>query len=210
VKNFWTSCARSSAAVALAVLVLIAAAPALAKKKDKKPSDPAELFNPFLGIDHSHWLLGAVVEIATLEEVEAYLALTSDEEAASFVESFWAKRAEGVGVFEKKPRQVFDARATEADKRFSEGAFPGRRTDRGKIYILYGEPEEVTFDIPRQVNVPTNEVWKYPKDAPPGLHGEKPKKEYRFIELDGEKVLYTGQRIRENPLDRERRRREIY
>lgn len=204
VKNFsisWPKARRTSAWIAVAVLLI--AFPAAAKKKTK-PTDPDELFNPLLGLDYSFWLVGPIAAIASEDEIEAYLALTSDEEAAKFIDSFWAKRAEGVGFFEKKPRQIFEERAAEADKRYSEGAFPGRRTDRGKTLILYGEPEEVTFETPMEVGVPTLEVWKYPKDAEAGLDGEAPKRSYRFIEIDGSKVFYTNQKLRRSPLDRER------
>ena len=98
------------------------AAPAAAKK----PKDPEELFNPILGVNYSHWLVGPVVEIATEDEVEAYLLLVDDEGAKAFIDAFWEKRAEGVALFTKPPRQLFDERAAEADKRFSEGASPGR------------------------------------------------------------------------------------
>ena len=191
---------RRRAAVCFAVAVLLIASAAAAKKK--KPRDSNEVFNPLLGIDYSHWLVGPVADIASEEEIDSYLLLASDEEAAEFIQSFWAKRAEGVGFFEKKPRQIFEERAAEADKKFSEGAYPGRRTDRGKTFILYGEPEEIEFAAPLDVAVPTLEVWKYPKDAEAGLDGEEPQRSYRFIEIDGSKVFYTNQKLRRSPRDR--------
>lgn len=203
-KSFSISCPAARAAVVL-LAVLLAAAPAGAKK-NKKPDDPNELFNPLLGLDYSHWLVGPIADIATVGEIDEYLALADDEAAQRFIEAFWARRAEGIGFFEKKPHQIFEERAEEADKRFSEGAFPGRRTDRGKTWILYGEPEEITFEAARQVDVPTLEVWSYPKDAPAGLDGETPKRRYRFVEIDGSKVFYTNQKFRPDPLARDRRR----
>jgi len=199
-KSFWTFCARTS--VAALALVLLLAPPALArKKKDKKPTDPNELFNPLLGIEHSHWLVGAIAEIATLEEIREYLELLGDEDAEAFIDAFWAKRTEGYGYFDKKPREIYEERAVEADKQYSEGAYSGRRTARGTIYILFGEPEDVEFQIPHEVGVPTLEAWRYPKDAAAGLGGEPPERLYRFVEIDGSKVLYTGQKMRRNPRD---------
>ncbi len=199
-KSFWTFCARAS--LAALVLALLFAPPALAKKKkERKPTDPNELFNPLLGIDYSHWLVGPIAEIATLEEVRKYLELPSDEDAEAFVVAFWASRAEGYGYFDKKPREICEERAINADKLYSEGAYPGRRTARGTIYILFGEPEEVEYQIPREVGDPTLEAWEYPKDAEPGLGGEPPDRYYRFVEIDGSKVLYTGQKMRRDPRD---------
>ena len=176
----------------VAALVLGAASPAAAKKKKKKPKDAEELFNPLLGVEYSHWLVGPIVEIASADEVWAFLDLISDEEAVSFVEDFWKQRNEGTGFFEESPQQLFDKRAVEADKRFTEGSLPGRRTDRGTIYILFGEPEEVEYSTPDRIDEPTLEIWKYPEDAEAGLTDEPPKKSYRFVEVGGSTVLYNA------------------
>lgn len=173
----------------------------------KKPKDPDELFNPMLGIEHAHWLVGPIVEMATEEEVETYLFLTSDEKAAEFVERFWAERNEGTPVFQKTPRQLFEERAEEADKKYSEGAYPGRRTDRGSILILYGEPESIEFESPQRLGDPPLEVWTYPKGSEKGLDGKKPKRQYRFVRIDDSVVRYTGQKLRQDPRDRLKRNR---
>lgn len=176
----------------IAVGLLLAAAPLAAKKKSRSAED---LFNPLLGIEYSYWLVGPIAAIASETEVDAYLALASDEEAARFVEAFWSRRNEGTAVFTKTPQKLFEERGVEADKRFTEGTYPGGRTDRGTIFILYGEPEKVEFESPTEVDRPTLELWRYPKDAPKGLDGERPKTSYRFFE-DGDKtVFYTGQKL---------------
>lgn len=196
--------ARVSGFFALALLValgLVVATPVVADK----PVDVDELFNPILGLDYSHWLVGPVAVIASEEEIETYLHLTSDEEARAFIDAFWEKRAEGTAIFQKTPRQLFQERAEDADKRFSEGARPGRGTDRGEILILYGEPETIEFESPRKVGDPTLEVWNYPDDAPEGLDGEKPNRRYRFVDLGDTVVLYTGQKLRPSLRDRVRR-----
>jgi len=175
------------ACVALSVFVFAAQAEA------KKPSDPEELFNPLLGVEYSHWLVGPIVEIATEDEVEEYLLLTSDEEAETFIDAFWERRAEGLGPFDKTPRQVFEARVEEADKRFTEAAYSGSRTDRGTIFIVYGEPDEIAFEeADRKAYAPTVETWKYGKDAEPGLDGEKPKARYRFVKIDELTVFFNS------------------
>ena len=206
-KNFSTCSARTESRggapalpaflVLLVVALVLAAAPADAKKKKKQARDAEELFNPLLGIDYSHWPQGAVARIADEEEIDAYLALTDDQEAIAFIDAFWAKRAEGVGLFEKKPRQIFEERAEEADRRFSEGALPGRATDRGAIFIVHGEPEEIEFRTPRRVDTPYLEVWTYSKDAEPGLDGEPPEGAYSFFEDDeGHTIRYDGRKVR--------------
>ncbi|MEM1205748.1 MAG: GWxTD domain-containing protein [Acidobacteriota bacterium] len=195
--------------LSLAVVVLWAWVGAAAVPAKKKPKSPEDLFNPMLGVEYSHWLQGPIFEIATAQEVEDFLLITSDDEAQAFVDRFWDSRdpkGSGVDFFAKKPRQIFDERSVEADKRFSEGAYPGRRTDRGSVLIVYGEPEDIEFEAPRRVGDPTLEVWKYPKDSEKGLDGEKPKKQYRFVRIGEKTVRYTGQPLRRDPRDRLRPR----
>lgn len=187
------------------ISLLLVALPAAAKKK---PSDPDALFNPMLGPDYAKWLVGPIVEMATAKEVERYLELISDEEATAFIAEFWEQRNADTPVFEKTTQQIFDQRMIEADKRYTEGAYPGSRTDRGKIYIVFGEPETIEFEAQDRVDAPTLEVWYYPKDAPEGLGGKPPERKYRFVKIDGETHLYTGQRIRRDPRDDLRRRRD--
>lgn len=179
-------------AVVLAVTVAGTASPAAA---GPKPTDPEELFNPLLGPDWATWLSGAISWIATEKEIEEFLLLGTDEEAEAFARAFWAGRAEDVAPFQKTPEQLFEARSETADSRFSEGAWPGRRTDRGTILIVYGEPESIEFESGQKVGEPTQEVWKYAKDAEEGLDGEKPERRYRFYSRDG-KTVFWDQRAR--------------
>jgi GWxTD domain-containing protein len=185
----------------LFLLAALVAAPAFGKK----PTAAEDLFNPFLGIDYSYWLVGAIAQIATEDEVRAYLALTTDAEAKAFVDAFWAKRNVGTAVFKKTPQQLFELRSADADKRFSERTYPGRRTDRGATFILYGEPEKIEFQSPLKVNDYTLEVWSYAKDAEPGLDGQKPKRQIRFVEIEGKTVFYKGQAKRPDPRQQHRR-----
>ncbi|MEM9553846.1 MAG: GWxTD domain-containing protein [Acidobacteriota bacterium] len=185
------------------LLLALCMLPASARDLD----DTSELFNPLLGIDYSHWLTGAVGQIASEDEIDEYLELIDDIEAEAFIAAFWALRNEGTRPFQKTPEQLHAARAVEADKRFSQGAFPGRLTDRGKILVLFGEPEEITFETPQRIDVPPLETWWYRDAEVLGLHGEKPRQRYQFLrQKDDRVVLYTGQTIRD-PRQRLRQRR---
>ena len=171
------------------LLVLALASPSVALKK---PVDAEELFNPLLGVDYSHWLVGPIFQIATDKEVEEYLALVSDEEAASFIEKFWERHNKDTEVFKKTPEQIFEQRAETADSRYSEGTLPGRLTDRGTIYVLFGEPEEIEYESSELLDGPSIESWQYGKEAGKGLNGEKPKKAFRFIQVGNSTVFFTN------------------
>jgi len=147
---------------------------------------------------YSQWLLGPISRMATGAEIDAYLALDEDSEAQTFIESFWRERSNPDSPWPTdQPRAVFERRLAEADTRFSEGTKVGRWTDRGTIYILYGAPEKSYFEVPeRPRNSPRQpepvEVWSYPKDAPRGLDGEKPKRKYFFVKRGEATVLWRS------------------
>ena len=172
----------------------------------KKPVDAEELFNPLLGVEYSHWLVGPIYEMATDQEERDYLQLLSDEEAKSFIEAFWSRHNEGTELFTKTPQQIFEARAETADSRYSEATYPGRLTDRGTVYILFGEPQEVEFESSELLGGPPIEVWTYGKDAGKGLSGEKPDKRYRFMEIDGKTTFFNNQLSEREARKRQRRR----
>lgn len=212
-KNSWISCVTAegfgrATRLALTWLILssLVATAVGAKGKGKKERDPDELFNPLLGIEHSHWLVGPIAHLATDEEIDRYLMLTGDEQAVAFVEAFWADRNQDTPLFTDPPQKIFENRVAEADKRFREGAYPGSRTDRGTIYVLYGEPGSEEYEKPRKVGDPSPEIWRYDKDAPPGLDGERPQRMYRFIEIDGLTVFFR-EHMRRDPRLRDPRRR---
>lgn len=180
------------------LLILLTAVPAAEALKKKTP-DAEELFNPLLGPDYAFWLVGPIYHMASDREVEDFLNLLDDSEAKAFIEAFWQERNKGTKIFQDTPQQIFDQRAVEADKRFTENVYPGRRSDRGTLLILYGEPKEITFESPKRSGDPPFEVWSYGTDASPGLDGRKPKKSYRLIELDGSTVFWANQHIRRKP-----------
>lgn len=183
--------ARSLAPVLLLALLAGCAGGAL-------PRDRTELTNPFLGPEYTGWLVGPIARLATPEEIEAYLAATSDEQARELVEAFWAKRTGAADPFGNPPRYVFDRRAAEADRAFTEAGYSGRRTDRGAVFILYGPPKKVDYEVSPTPGEPPIEVWMYDETSPPGLDGKRPSGLYRFIKRGDLTVTYTPGRP--NPL----------
>ena len=192
----------------LALAVVLVATPSSALKK--KWLEAEELFNPLLGPEYSHWLVGPIYHMATEAEVETFNNLIDDAEAEEFIAAFWKKRNEGTPPFTDTPEQVFENRAIEADKQYSEGAYPGRRTDRGTIFILYGKPNDIEFETPRRVGDPTKEAWLYDDAAGEGLDGEEPKKRIRFVKVGERTVLFTGQKIRRDPREELKRRQRSF
>lgn len=158
------------------------------------PERPIDLTNPFLGPEYSGWLVGPIARLATREEVQAFLAATTDEQARELVEAFWAKRTGAGDEFGNSVRFVFDKRAAEADRAFSEAAYRGRRTDRGAVFILYGPPNKLDYEVSPTPGEPPLEVWIYDETSPKGLDGKRPASLYRFIKRGDLTVTWTPTR----------------
>ena len=91
---------------------------------------------------YKKWLQEDVAYILTGEEKEAFLHLNSDEEREQFIEQFWLRRDPTPDTVENEFREEHYRRIAYANERFSSGK-PGWRTDRGRIYIAWGPPDEI-------------------------------------------------------------------
>ncbi len=92
------------------------------------------------------WPKGPIRYILTKEEEREFRRLRTDNERVAFIERFWARRDPSPRTYENEYRQMFWARVREANEKFRDSAGPGWRTDRGKIYILHGPPDEIQSD----------------------------------------------------------------
>jgi len=184
--------------VLLLVVGALLALPATAKKPKKLKVEDAVNFQ--LGLDYSHWLVGPVFYLASEAEQADYLRLADDQVAEAFIEDFWQRRDPEPEMFGNEFRRRFDTRAAAADKLYRESATVGRRTARGAIYVIYGEPEEVIYEISTRPNEPDLEVWVYPKGAEPGLDGHRPRLRYWFAEKDGRVVAHVPRAGRRNTI----------
>ena len=94
------------------------------------------------GSAYKNWADEEVRWIITDEEREAFKLLTNDEERENFVRDFWNRRNPTPETVENAFRDQYYQRVMYANERFSSG-ISGWRTDRGRIYILYGPPDEI-------------------------------------------------------------------
>jgi GWxTD domain-containing protein len=186
---------RGAAALAVAVALALVLAGCSSSGVVERPG---ELINTYLGPDYAQWLAGPIARMATPEEIRQYLALTDDFAAVDFIEAFWSRRDPAPAEPGNPVRDAFERRVAEADRQFGEAGIPGRRTDRGTIYVLYGKPADVSFDVAAGTGEAV-EVWSYGADAGPGLDGKRPERFYWFREESGVKRFYHpgGRRARE-------------
>ncbi len=111
-----------------------------AKKKEqgKERSLREETSDRFL----KKWLEQDVAYIITKEERAAFKQMTTDEERYEFIEQFWLRRDPNPDTLANENREEHYRRIAYANERFSSGK-PGWKTDRGRIYIMFGPPDSI-------------------------------------------------------------------
>ena len=88
------------------------------------------------------WADTDVGPIITDAERKAYKALKTNEERENFIKIFWDSRDPNPDTIENEYREEYYERIEYANEHFSSG-IPGWKTDRGRIYIRWGKPDEV-------------------------------------------------------------------
>jgi GWxTD domain-containing protein len=76
------------------------------------------------------------------EELKAWNALLTNEEREQFIAEFWRLRDPDPDTEENEYREGYYERVAYANEHFSSG-IAGVKTDRGKIYLRWGKPDEV-------------------------------------------------------------------
>ena len=147
--------------------VLLAGLPAASAAPQEELSRREKLER--LRDDHRKWLEEEVVYVITDREEDVFLSLETLEERTRFIEVFWAKRDPYPATPENEFRDEHYSRMEYANKYLGRDTFrEGWRTDRGRYYILLGEPRERhSFDGYNEVV--SSELWFYQGDVAKGL-----------------------------------------
>jgi GWxTD domain-containing protein len=144
------------------------------KKKgdDSKGKKNFKKLEKELATPYKKWLEEEVPYIITDEERSAFLQLQTNEEREQFIEGFWQRRDPTPDTVENEFKEEHYRRIAYANERFSSG-IPGWRTDRGRIYIMWGPPDNIeshsagsTYDRPMsegggQTTVYGFDDWNY-------------------------------------------------
>jgi GWxTD domain-containing protein len=109
---------------------------------EKKRKEQEKGLKTELGKTYKKWLDEDVRWIITDEERAAFKALSNDEERDNFIENFWARRDPTPDTPENEYKEEHYRRIAYANEHFSSGV-PGWKTDRGRIYIMFGKPDEI-------------------------------------------------------------------
>ncbi len=137
-------------------------ASAAGQKKPSKGDKPAPLNQKY-----QDWL-NLTTYIILPQEKEVFSKLQSDFERDIFMESFWKQRDPTPGTPQNEYRDEIQKRFVYVNKEFSRDTpRPGWMTDRGRIYMILGEPQgREKFSNPE---IHPAELWSYYGDTSKGL-----------------------------------------
>ena len=106
------------------------------------------------------WLNEDVAYIITDEERTAYKRLQTNEEREHFIEQFWLRRDPTPGTPRNEFKEEHYRRIAYANEHYAS-RIPGWKTDRGRIYIIYGPPDEINAHRTSGTVDPSSEQWRY-------------------------------------------------
>jgi GWxTD domain-containing protein len=114
--------------------------------------------------------------LLTREEEKEYRALPDEAARTRFIENFWARRDEDPSTPANEFELRFWNRVADAERMFRDAPYPGWKTDRGKVFVLLGPPDEIRQGM-TVADVPYA-FWIYHQ---PRFEGMERDTEVRFI-----------------------------
>jgi GWxTD domain-containing protein len=124
---------------------------------------------PQLSAAHKAWLEDEAVYIISTTERSVFMKLRTDRERELFIEAFWKQRDPTPGTDENEFKTEHFRRIAYANRVLGrETSRPGWRTDRGRIYIILGEPQDIERYEGKSSTYDT-EVWFYQGKTDLGL-----------------------------------------
>jgi GWxTD domain-containing protein len=129
-------------------------APPVSQKLTKDTKKKMKKTLKELDSSYRQWLNEDVTYIISPEERNAFLQLETNEEREQFIESFWLRRSSNPDLPENDFKEEHYRRIAYANEHYASG-IPGWKTDRGRMYIMWGPPDEIeshptggTYDRP--------------------------------------------------------------
>ncbi|MGB5529226.1 MAG: GWxTD domain-containing protein [Ignavibacteriaceae bacterium] len=98
--------------------------------------------------------------IATVPEQEKYQSLSTTEAKREFLFTFWKARDENPADERNEYFNNYMQRINFANERYSALGKDGWKTDKGRVYLVYGEPSEIER-FPNETETKPYEIWRY-------------------------------------------------
>ena len=142
------------------------------EEKRRQKAIQKEMESPY-----KKWLDEEVPYIITSEERASFKKLSTDDEREQFIEAFWERRNPNPGSPENEFKEEYYRRIAYANEHYASG-IPGWRTDRGRIYIMYGPADETDSH-------PSGGTYERPPEEGGGETSTYPFETWRYRYIDG-------------------------
>jgi GWxTD domain-containing protein len=136
---------KLSRVVMFGLVLSFGLAPIVRGQKEQPSQNPQEkprTVKPELKKAYKDWINKDVAYIITDAERRAFNRLTTDEERENFIEIFWRNRDPDPDTDENEYKEEYYERIAYSNEHFTSGK-PGWMSDRGRIYIKFGKPNEI-------------------------------------------------------------------
>jgi GWxTD domain-containing protein len=98
--------------------------------------------------------------LANSDDVDTFEKLTTADARREFLASYWTSIESGKDGRPPISRAEYKRRVQTATQRYRLHNRPGWKSDRGRVYLLYGEPDEFER-VPNDEQVKPHEIWYY-------------------------------------------------
>jgi GWxTD domain-containing protein len=144
---------------------------------EKQKKENEKRFKQEIGQSYKKWLDEDVRWIISDEERSAFKQLSNDEERDNFIEAFWQRRNPSPDSEDNAFKEEHYRRIEYANEHFAAG-IPGWKSDRGRIYIMYGPADEVESH-------PSGGTYDRPQEEGGGTTSTYPFEDWRYRYLEG-------------------------
>jgi GWxTD domain-containing protein len=149
----------------------------LPDKQDKEEKKRQKAIQKEMESPYKRWLSEEVPYIITDEERAAFKKFTTDDEREQFIEQFWERRNPNPGSPENEFKEEYYRRIAYANEHYASG-IPGWKTDRGRIYITWGPPDEIDSH-------PSGGTYERPPEEGGGETSTFPFEQWRYRYIEG-------------------------
>jgi GWxTD domain-containing protein len=98
--------------------------------------------------------------VASKDEIDHYKSLKGEDAKRKALFDFWSKRDEDKSTILNEVKQEHFKRVEYANLNYRTGKKEGWRTDRGRVYIVYGPPDEIDRHV-NEIDTKPYEIWSY-------------------------------------------------
>ena len=151
--------------------------PPAPQKLDKEAKRKMKRTLKELDSAYRQWLTEDVTYIIAPDERNAFLQLDTNEEREQFIEQFWLRRSSNPDLPQNDFKEEHYRRIAYANEHFASG-IPGWKTDRGRMYIMWGPADEVESH-------PTGGTYDRPMEEGGGSTSTYPWETWRWRYLEG-------------------------